>query len=40
MLGVGIPYVFAGAMVMATLLLTVSMEEYAQPTIPVSGSVR
>lgn len=36
MLGVGIPYVFAGAIVMATLLLTVSMEEYAQPPMPAN----
>jgi len=33
LLGVGIPYVFAGAMVLASLLLTISMEAYAQPAV-------
>jgi multidrug resistance protein len=32
-MGMGIPYLFAGAMVIASLFLTVSMEEYAQPPV-------
>jgi len=37
-LGVGIPYVFAGGMVVAALLLTASLEEYAQPPLNPASS--
>jgi MFS family permease len=35
-LGKGVPFVIAGVLVMLTLLLTIAMEDYAQPPIAAS----
>ena len=35
-LGKGVPFVIAGVLVMFTLILTIAMEDYAQPPIAAS----